>query len=406
MDSAVSTAGRALSQGDPLGALKLIALRADPPALALRGIAMAQLGELSQARSLLGRAAKEFGAAEPVARARCVVAQAEIALALRDLVGAARGLNEAVGLLARRGDVGNAVLGRLVQVRRLVMLGQVDEAARMLDKLRLSQAPPRFVALAGLIAADIATKRAQGALAERALQAAARAAREARIFALSKEIERAEQRLAAPVARLLQAGQERPVTLAELEALPGSSSLLVDACRREVRAGKAVVSLVTRPLLLELLVALAERAPDEVPRTELIVRAFGARRPNESHRVRLRVEIGRLRKLLLRLADVSATPLGFALAPLRPGAVALLLPPNAGEASALWALLSAGDAWSTSALAAAVGKSQRSVQRALSELEAEGKVRPSGEGRARRWVATPGGGFTTTLLLVAPGTLG
>ena len=406
MDSAVSTAARALSEGDPLGALKLVALRADPPALALRGIAMAQLGELLQARQLLGRAATAFGAAEPVSRARCVVAEAEVALALRDLRGAARGLGDAVNLLARRGDIANAVLGRLVQVRRLVLLGQVDQAASTLAKLTLTRAPPRFVALTGLIAADIAIKRAQATVAARALQAASRAAREARIVALSNEIEQAEKRLAAPVARWLEAGRERAVTLAELEPLYASNAFLIDACRRQVRAAKAVVSLVTRPLLLQLLLTLAEQAPAEVPRDALIAKVFGARRPNDSHRVRLRVEIGRLRKLLARVADISATPHGFVLAPRKPARIVLLLPPADGEASALWALLSAGDAWSTSALASALDKSQRSVQRALSELEAEGKVRPSGEGRARRWVATPGGGFATTLLLVAPGTLG
>ena len=406
MDSAVSTAARALTVGDPLAALKWVALRTDPPALALRGIAMAQLGALEQARALLRRAASAFGEAEPVARARCVVAQAEVALAFRDLGGVARGLDAAVTLLERRGDRANAALGRLVQARRLALLGQVEAAEQALAQLSLAQAPLRFVALASLIAADVAMKRVHPAAARRALGLAERAAREARVPALVAEVESARQRLEAPVARLLRAGHESAVGLAELERVLASDELVVDACRREVRLGKSTVSLVTRPILLELLVALAEQAPAAVPRDALIARVFGAKRANDSHRVRLRVEIGRLRKLLSGLAGLSATTSGFALTPQRGRALALLVPPAAGEVSELWALLRGGEAWSTSALAAALGKSQRAVQRALSELEADGKVRAAGDGRARRWVLSPGAGFATTLLLVAPGTLG
>jgi hypothetical protein len=406
MDSAVSTAARALSVGDPLQALKHIALRTDPPALALRGIAMAQLGEWPKALELLRRAAKAFGDAEPVARARCVVAAAEVSLVLRDLRGAARGLDDAVNLLGRRGDVANAVFARLVQARRLVLLGEVEAAERALGKLRLGQAPPRLVALANLIAADLAMKRVRCADAERALDSAEHAARAARIPALLREVEGARRRFEAPVARLLRAGETRSVRLADLEPLLASGELLVDACRREARQGARVTSLVTRPLLLELLLALAERAPQAVGRDVLIARLFGARRANESHRVRLRVEVGRLRKLLTRLAELRATEAGFALVPRGGKPPLLLLPPDGGEASQLWALLRGGEAWASSALASALGKSQRSVQRALAELEGEGKVRASGAGRARRWVAAPGDGFATSLLLVAPGTLG
>jgi len=406
VDSAVSTAARALSVGDPLEALKHVALRADPPALALRGIALAQLGEWPKALLLLRRAAKGFGDAEPLACARTVVAAAEVSLVLRDLRGAARGLDEAVSQLSRRGDVANAVFARLVQVRRLVLLGEVEDAERALGKLRLAQAPARLVALASLLHADVAMKRVHAAVAERALVDAERAASASRIPALVREVEGARQRLAAPVARLHRAGQERSVALAELEQVLASGAFLVDACRREVRRGARVVSLVTRPILLELLLALAETAPHEVARDALILRVFGARRANDSHRVRLRVDVGRLRRLLLRLAEVKATDAGFALVPQGSQPPTLLIPPDGGEASELWALLRGGEAWATSALASALGKSQRSVQRALAELERDGKVRASGDGRARRWVATPGPGFATSLLLVAPGTLG
>jgi hypothetical protein len=404
VDSAISTAARALSVADPLTALKHVALRSDAPALALRGIAMAQLGELSHAKALLRSAARKFGAAEPVARARCVVAQAEVALALRDLSSAERGLDDAVALLARRGDAANAAFARLVQARRLTLLGEVERAERALGTLPFSGAPPRLSALLNLAAADLAMKRVDAAGAERFLVRAREAARQARIVPLFAEVEKADKQLRAPVARLREAEQERPLSLAELPAVWTSGKLVIDACRREARAGKTVVRLATRPILFELLLALGEAAPGDVARDTLIARVFGARRVNDSHRVRLRVELGRLRKLLARLAEVRATDAGFELAS-RGGSV-VLFPPAEGDASALLALLRGGEAWATSALAAAVGKSQRAVQRSLSALERDGTVRAIGAGRARRWVGAPSAGFTTTLLLVAPDTLG
>lgn len=406
MDSAVSTAARALSAGDPLSALKWVALRSDAPALALRGIAMAQLGELRDARALLRRAAGAFGSSEPAAKARCVIAQAEVALALRDLSGAATGLDEAANFLAKRGDVDNSLFARLVEVRRLALLGDVEAAERALEKLPLARAPAKLVALASLAGADLAMRQLDAETAERRLAQGRRAALEARIPALVGEVKHLEEQLAAPVARLVRGGETRTLRLSELPAVFHSGELLVDACRREMRLGKTVVTLVRRPVLLELLVALAEAAPSEAPRDALIARVFGARRINDSHRVRLRVEIGRLRKLLVGLARLDATPSGFVLLPHTGRGVAILLPPSDGEASALSSLLRGGDAWATSALAAAVGRSQRAVQRALADLEREGKVRATGKGRARRWVAAPATGFATTLLLVAPGTLG
>lgn len=406
MDSAISTAARALSFADPLTALRFVALRSDPPALALRGIAMAQLGELSHARALLRRAAHKFGAGEAVARARCVVAQAEVSLSLRDLAGAERGLSAAVALLAKRGDVANAAFARLVQVRRLSLLGETERAERELSKLPLVGTPPRLAALIQLTAADLAMKRVDAAGAERALSLAREAAVRARILPLVAEVEKAEKQLREPVARAFEAGAERAVLLRELPELWGSGRLVVDACQRELRFGAQRVSLVTRPVLLHLLVALAEAAPGDVGRDALITRVFGAKRIDDSHRVRLRVELGRLRKLVVKCADVRATPRGFELAAHGKTSCLLLLPPGDGEASALLSLLRGGDAWATSALAAAIGRSQRAVQRALATLERDGKVRAIGAGRARRWVAAPAAGFATTLLLVAPGTLG
>ncbi len=406
MDSALSTAARALATGDPLLALKHVALRGDPAALALRGIALAQLGQLPRARALLRRAAAAFGEAEPVARARCVVAQGEVALMARDLQAAAQGLEQAAQLLARRGEHANAAFARLVLVRRFVLLGSVDAAERELLRLRLERAPARLRAIAGLLEADIALKRLKASVAQAALERAREAAKAAAIPPLVEEVERAWRRAQAPIARLVSAAGERAMTLAELEPLFGSGDLVVDAGRREARLGSACVTLASRPVLLALLVALARQAPAGASRQALIEAAFGARRSNESHRARLRVEVGRLRKLLRSMAELSATPEGFALAPRRGRAVRLLLPPGDGEASELFALLAGGEPWSTSALATALGKSQRSVQRALGQLEADGKVRSSGAGRARRWVAAPSTGFATTLLLVARGSLG
>jgi hypothetical protein len=406
MDSAISTAGRALSGGDPLTALKYVALRSDPPALALRGIAMAQLGELHRSKALLRRAARQFGVREPVSRARTVVALAEVTLALRDLKSAEHGLHEAARVLSAHGDRANAAFARLVEVRRLTVLGAVERAERELGKLSFTDAAPRLAALFHLAAADLAMRRVDGDRAEQALAEARQAAAESRIPMLLGEVEKAEKQLREPVARLIEGQGERPLLLGELPGVWASGKLVIDACRREVRLGKHIVRLVTRPLLLELLVALAEAAPRDVARDTLIARAFGAKRVNDSHRVRLRVELGRLRKLLLRLANVRATAAGYELATRGDVRPVLLLPPTPGEASALFALLRGGESWATSSLAAAVGKSQRAVQRALSGLERDGKVRAVGKGRARRWVGAPVAGFTTTLLLVAPGTLG
>jgi len=405
MDSAISTAARALSVADPLTALKHVALRSDAPALALRGIAMAQLGEFSHAKALLRRAARKFGAKESIARARCVVAQAEVALATRDLAGADRGLAEAVRLLVERGDVANAAFARLVQVRRLTLLGEVARAERALGAIGLEQVPPRLAALLNLAAFDLAIRRVDSSSAEQALARARDAARRAHVPPLVVEVEKAEKQLALPVARALEAGRELPLLLKELPALWASGKLVVDACRREARRDRQITSLVKRPVLFELLLALAEAAPGDVARDVLIARVFGMKRVNDSHRVRLRVELGRLRRVLAGLAEVRATSAGFELAVECAGCT-VLLPPADGDQSALLALLSGGDAWATSALALAVGKSQRAVQRALGALEQSGKVRGVGAGRARRWVAAPAAGFTTPLLLVARDALG
>jgi hypothetical protein len=205
-----------------------------------------------------------------------------------------------------------------------------------------------------------------------------------------------------PAARLITRGEERPLLLEEVEALLASGALVVDACRHVVRDAGTVVSLVTRPVLFALARALGEAWPGDVRRDLLLARAFGAKLADESHRARLRVEVGRLRTLLRTLAGVSATKRGFALAPRRASEVVVLARPVEEQHAAVLAFLADGESWSSSALALALGTSQRTVQRALDSLAAAGQVQSYGRGRARRWMTPPMPGFTTTLLLPAP----
>jgi len=402
MDSLITAAGRALAAGDPLGALNRIALRDDAPALALRGIAMAQLGDLARAKDLLRRAARGFGPREAVARARCIVAQAEIALASRDLGWPAKTLDAARSALEAHGDLLNGAHARYLEIRRLVLLGRLDEAERRLSELDPAPFPPALRTAHELVATGIAMRRLRAKEARAALGRAEIAARIARIPALTAEVESAAHLLDAPAARLIARGEERPLLLGEVEALQGSKALLVDACRHVVRDPRGTVSLATRPVLFALARALAEAWPADVPRDALVAKAFGGRQADESHRARLRVEIGRLRSLLRSLAGVSATKRGFALAPRQAGEVLVLARPIEERHAAVLAFLADGEAWSSSALALALDTSQRSVQRALDSLALAGKVQSFGRGRARRWLTPPLPGFATTLLLPAP----
>jgi DNA-binding transcriptional ArsR family regulator len=398
MDSLANAAAQALARGDPLGALQRVALRQDPAAIALRGIAMAQLGELDRARDLLRRAARAFGPLEAVARARCVVAEAEIALAARDLEGG-RALGAALRTLSSRGDTLNVWHGQLSMARRQLMLGHVAEAEKISSEIDWRSAPPRLVALRELVTAELALRRIEPGRARSALERASEAAMRAQIPALTREIQHAARALAAPAARLMASGSVQLVDLDAVARLRASSALVVDACRRTVSGGGKTLSLARRPVLFELASALARAWPNDTARGVLIEGVFGVRRPNESHRARLRVEVGRLRAVLSELADISATPEGFALLPHGGTEALVLAPPIDGKDAALVALLSDGAAWSTSALALAFGASQRSVQRGLAALEEAGQVRAVGQGRSQRWVAPPLVGFTTTLLL-------
>jgi hypothetical protein len=402
MDALITAAARALAAGDPLGALKRVSLRDDAPALALRGIAMAQLGDLVRAKALLRSAARAFSPGEAVARARCLVAEAEIALASRDLSWPVKSLDAARATLEAHGDRLNAAHARYLGVRRLLLISRLEEAEHTLAQLDPTNLPPVLKAVHELIAAGIALRRLHTRAARDALVRARLAASLADIPALTAEVDSAFLVLNTPAARLIASGAERTLLLEDVEALQASTALVVDACRYAVGAAGKAVSLASRPVLFQLARALGEAWPGDVPRDVLLARAFGAKLADESHRARLRVEIGRLRKMLRTLATISATRSGFQLAPCRAREVVVLARPVDDEHGAVLAFLTDGESWSSSALALALGTSQRTVQRALDSLAAAGRVQAFGRARARRWMTPPVPGFTTTLLLPAP----
>jgi hypothetical protein len=402
MDSLITAAARALAAGDPLGALKRVSLRDDAPALALRGIAMAQLGDFVRAKALLRSAARAFGPKEAIARARCVVAEAEVALASRDLGWPAKMLDAARKTLEEHGDRLNAAHARHLEIRRLLLVGRLDEAEHALAELDPAPFPPAWRTAHELAVAGIAIRQLRTQAARAALALAEYAAHHARIPALTAEVESASLLLNTPAARLIAHGKERPLLLEEVEALLASKALVVDACRHVVRNARTVISITGRPVLFALARALGEAWPGDVPRDLLLAKAFGARLADESHRARLRVEIGRLRRLLQPLASITATKQGFALSPRSAREVVVLARPVEEEHGAVLAFLTDGESWSSSALALALGTSQRSVQRALEALAEERKVQSFGRARSRRWMTPPLPGFTTTLLLPAP----
>jgi len=397
----ITAAAYALAQGDPLGALKRVALRNDAPALALRGTAMAQLGDFDRARALLRSAARAFGPAEAIARARCVVAEAEIALVSRDLGWPTKALDAARETLEARGDRVNAAHARYLEARRQLLFGHLDRAEQTLAGLDPANLPPAFRAMHELIVAGIAMRRVQAAAARAALARAERAARRSGIAALMAEVEGIAAVLDAPAARSITRHEERVLRLDDVEALFASNALVVDACRYIVRDAHTAILLARRPVLFTIARTLGEAWPQDVPRDVLVAKAFRGRRADESYRARLRVEIGRLRKELRPIADITATQRGFALAPRRNAEVVVLAQPAESRHAEVLALLADGEWWSSSALGLALGTGQRTMQRALDALAAAGKVHAFGRGRARRWTTPPMPGFATTLLLPA-----
>src|SRR5262249_12607375 len=285
---------------------------------------------------------------------------------------------------------------------RLVLIGRLDEAESMLAELDASSLPPSLRTAHELVVAGIAIRRLRTKTARSALARAAQSASQAGIPALTAEVESAARLLSTPAARLIAGGEERVLLLEEVEAVLASNALVVDACRRVVRHRRSTVPLERRPVLFALARALGEAWPGDASRDVLVARAFGAKRADESHRARSRVELGRLRTMLRTLARISATTQGFALTPRGTRQIVVLTWPVEEEHAAVLAFLADGESWSSSALAVALGASQRTVQRALDSLAAGGKAQSFGRGRARRWITPPIPGFTTTLLLPAP----
>lgn len=398
MDPVITAAAQALAAGDALGALNRVALRDDAQALALRGIAMAQLGDWARAKMLLHKAARSFAANEPLARARCVVAEAEIALASRDLSWPTQALLTARATLEAHADSGNVAYTRYLEARRWLLLGRVDEAELALSQLDGAHLLAALRASCELVVAGIAMRRLQAQPARQALARALKAAHQSAIAALVAEVENTLAVINQPVAQLTTNGAAQPLLLDDVEALLESPTLVVDACRYVVSDSRTHISLATRPVLFALAYALSEAWPADVPRAALYERAFRGKFCDESHRARLRVEVGRLRSLLSDMAAIKATSKGFVLQPYT-NAVAVLARPVKDKNGAILALLSDAQTWSSSALAIALGLSQRSVQRALDGLEQAGHVKALGRGRARRWITSPVPGFATTLLL-------
>jgi tetratricopeptide (TPR) repeat protein len=401
MDSALEHAARALARFEPLAALQGVALREDTEALALRGIALAQLGEFQSSRRLLDRASKGFGSREPLQRARCLLASAEVLLALRDTKAALRRLETALDAFQVSRDRDNTVFTRLQLARLFLLTGKLDECERALKRADVTRAAPSRRALHAMLRADLALRRSRIGEARIAFREAYRAARSARILPLLAEIERAQQALDSPVATLSTNSQERTLTRAELCTRSDRNELLIDAARKRIQSGDAAVELRSRPVLFALLLTLAERFPAGAARGELITNAFGMKRGSDSLRARLRVELARLRRLLRPFASIEATDLGFRLR--TEARVAVVKPLKSGPDDAVLALLVDGEAWPTSALATALGTSQRSVQRSLNALSARGAVRAFGRGRMQRWrLALASDSATSLLLLDAP----
>ena len=245
----------------------------------------------------------------------------------------------------------NAAYARYLEVRRLLLIGRIDEAERKPAELDPAPFPPASRFVHELVVAGIAMRRLRTKAARAALARAERTARHARIPALTAEVESAFLVLNTPAARLIASGEERLLLLEEVEALLASKAFVVDACRHVVRDENKVVSLARRPVLFALARALGEAWPGDVARDTLIARAFGSKLADKSHRARLRVEVGRLRTVLRTLAGVSATKRGFALTPRRAREVFVLARPVDEEHAAVLAVLADGESWSSSALA-------------------------------------------------------
>lgn len=397
MDPTFASAARALARGDALLALKTIGRRTDPSGRALRSVALAQLGDFRTAKLEVRAALRALGPEQPALRAKCLAVEAEIALATGDLRWNAEPVVNALAELRAVGDARNADYLQLVAARAALRLGMPADAERLFRAGTFASTPPLGRAYAELVRVELAAKRGDATTLARALAGAARAAEQCASLALVAEVARLRDTYEGPSLVITSRGTAKMAAFLDLCALKSSGAIVIDGGTREVTSGDRVVSLVRKPVLFELLRALAEQAPDEATREMLITRGFGARRPNASHRSRLRVELGRLRSLVRGMLDVEAMDAGYAVRAKRD--VALVMPLEESADSRLLALMQHGEPWSASSLAEALGVSARTVQRSLVLLESSGKVASRGEGRAQRWVRL--GETPTDLLLPA-----
>jgi hypothetical protein len=391
-----AAAGRALSRGDALRALGLVGRTDDALGLTLRGIAYAQLGDLDLARKSLERGARLTRA--PLARARIQAALAEIAMSDGEPASAARAARASADELARLGDSRNAAMQRLVLARAEVLRGRLVEARHVVGGvLDDGSLAPDVRPVAWLAKAEIAVRGALAGEARLALKEARRAMAAAPNELLARTLVALEAELSQPVARLERAGVVRAADLFAIEAASSGEVLLVDACRRVVIGGRAQVPLGKRPVVFALLLCLARAWPDGVGRDDLAARAFDTKRVNASHRSRLRVEVGRLRKLLSGLAEPVSTDEGYALASTRE--VMTLLPPSDDDDARIAILLGDGASWSAQGLADHAGVSKRTAQRALAALVDAGAATRTGKGKDVRY-ARPGPRIASRMLLL------
>lgn len=371
-----SEAAFALARGEALRALGMIGREKGAACSLLRGIAYAQLGDLELARETLELV--RTASRDPLLGARASAALAEVAITRGDAAEALRSAERAAASLEQLGDTRNAAMQRLVVARAEVLLGRSTAARDTVSGVVATSLPEDVRAVAQLALAEIAVRELAPSRATRAIAAVRDVLDRVPNELLARAVTSLEAELSRPIARLDEAGALKDVDAFGIEAA-FQRAVVVDACRRLVASGRATVPLARRPILFALLLPLARAFPGDVPRDELAKRAFEAKRLNDSHRSRLRVEVGRLRKELEGLVSLTATPSGYALSSERP--IVVLLPPSDDHDANVALLLGDGAAWTAQAIAEHAGISKRTAQRALSSLVEAGRAAKLGSGR-------------------------